>query len=243
MSSFEANALAARLTARQGETGTRSVLLVEDEPGIRTALTECFQREGWLVTAASGVREAEYRLGQGHFDLLVSDVRLPDGTGGDLLRAACAGGETPTVLMTAFGTVPDAVEAIRSGAGDYLLKPVAWKELRAVAERLTAPAAARATLPARSRADGLSAARAAAAELAEPALDRAGFDLATAELFGSVAGREETVPIRQLERLHLERTLALTRGNRTHAAEMLGISLRTVRNKIREYGLPPRRYA
>ena len=50
-------------------------------------------------------------------------------------------------------------------------------------------------------------------------------------------------PIRQVERLHLEKTLALTDGNRTVAAEMLGISLRTLRNKIREYGLPPRRYA
>jgi DNA-binding NtrC family response regulator len=50
-------------------------------------------------------------------------------------------------------------------------------------------------------------------------------------------------PFREIEREHLENTLALTDGNRTHAAEMLGISLRTLRNKIREYGLPPRRYA
>ena len=50
-------------------------------------------------------------------------------------------------------------------------------------------------------------------------------------------------PIWKMEKLHLEKTLALTEGNRTHAAEMLGISLRTLRNKIREYGLPPRRYA
>jgi DNA-binding NtrC family response regulator len=50
-------------------------------------------------------------------------------------------------------------------------------------------------------------------------------------------------PICQVERLHLEKTLVLTNGNRTHAAEMLGISLRTLRNKIREYQLPPRRYA
>jgi len=50
-------------------------------------------------------------------------------------------------------------------------------------------------------------------------------------------------PIREVEKMHLESTLALTDGNRTHAAEMLGISLRTLRNKIREYGLPPRRYA
>jgi DNA-binding NtrC family response regulator len=50
-------------------------------------------------------------------------------------------------------------------------------------------------------------------------------------------------PIRELERLHVENTLALTDGNRTHAAVMLGISLRTLRNRIREYGLPPRRVA
>ena len=58
-----------------------------------------------------------------------------------------------------------------------------------------------------------------------------------------VAGAVAGTPIRQVEKLHLENTLALTDGNRTHAAEMLGISLRTLRNKIREYGLPPRRYA
>jgi DNA-binding NtrC family response regulator len=50
-------------------------------------------------------------------------------------------------------------------------------------------------------------------------------------------------PIRELERQLLETTLQLTGGNRTHAAEMLGISLRTIRNKIREFGLPPRRFA
>jgi DNA-binding protein Fis len=58
-----------------------------------------------------------------------------------------------------------------------------------------------------------------------------------------VTGAAAGAPIRHVERLHLENTLALTDGNRTHAAKMLGISLRTLRNKIREYGLPPRRYA
>ena len=49
-------------------------------------------------------------------------------------------------------------------------------------------------------------------------------------------------PISVLEKMHLENTLALAHGNRTHAAEMLGISVRTMRNRIKEYGLPPRRY-
>ncbi len=71
----------------------------------------------------------------------------------------------------------------------------------------------------------------------EPALPLAG--ATEPQPFASPVG----VPIRELERLHLEKTLVMTQGNRTHAAEMLGISLRTMRNRIREYGLPPRQYA
>jgi DNA-binding NtrC family response regulator len=51
------------------------------------------------------------------------------------------------------------------------------------------------------------------------------------------------MPIAQLEKIHFENTLALAHGNRTHAAEMLGISVRTMRNRIKEYGLPQRRHA
>lgn len=454
----------------------RSVLVVDDEPGIRTALTAHFTREGWQVTSASGLREAEYRLAQRDFDLLVSDVRLPDGSGVDLMRAArTAAAKTPVVLMTAFGTVPDAVEAMRGGASDYLTKPVAWSQLRSIAERLVeqsgkhsaaesdggsggivgrAPALlqslARARAAARTDADVLVEAESGTgkellARFIHEASDRTGKPfvavncaavpehLLESELFGHTRGaftgatqskpgkfelahggtllldeigemplhlqpkllralqereferlgetrtvkvdirviattnvtlaaavdrgafrsdlyyrlnviplslptlrermedipllaaffaaswaahahrptpvltpgflemlqarewpgnvrelanfmrrvlslqgveradapidsacflRESgsagarkqiestpmseaaaSVPIRQLERLHLEKTLAMTQGNRTHAAEMLGISLRTMRNKIREYGLPPRRFA
>jgi transcriptional regulator with PAS, ATPase and Fis domain len=61
--------------------------------------------------------------------------------------------------------------------------------------------------------------------------------------FPGHSGLQPGTPIRELERQLLETTLQLTGGNRTHAAEMLGISLRTIRNKIREFGLPPRRFA
>jgi DNA-binding protein Fis len=53
----------------------------------------------------------------------------------------------------------------------------------------------------------------------------------------------EGVTLRDMEKRLLERTLETTRGNRTRAAEIMGVSLRTVRNKIREFGLPPRRFA
>ncbi len=185
----------------------RSVLIVDDEPGIRAALTAHFAREGWQAAAAGSVREAEYRLAQGEFDLVLTDVRLPDGSGTDLLRIAQG---TPVVLLTAHGTVPDAVEALRGGARDYLLKPVAWAQLRAAVERVAGEQVSRVSLSA----------------CAEPEPEPTA-----------------AAPMKELERMHLERTLALAAGNRTHAAEMLGISVRTVRNRIREYGLPPRRYA
>ncbi len=187
---------------------SRSVLIVDDEPGIRAALLAHFTREGWQAAAASGLHEAEYRLAQGWFDLVVTDLRLPDGSGASLLRAAQG---TPVILLTAYGSVSDAVAAIRAGARDYLTKPVSWPQLREAADRCTANPEGRIPLP---------------AQAAEKAV-RLG----------------EALRLGEIERLHLERTLALARGNRTRAAEMLGISVRTIRNKIREYGLPPRSYA
>ena len=70
----------------------------------------------------------------------------------------------------------------------------------------------------------------------------------TAELRGTQTtpianGSASPVSMDELERSHLERTLELVEGNRTRAAEMLGLSVRTIRNKIRQYDLPPRRYA
>ncbi len=186
---------------------TRSVLLVDDEPGIRAALTAHFAREGWDASTASGLREAEYRLAQAEFDLVVSDVRLPDGSGASLVAASQG---TPVVLLTAHGAVPEAVEAIRNGARDYLLKPIAWPALWAAVERAVATPA-----------------------LTELSSGSDKNEPATADPLG----------LRELERRHFERTLALAEGNRTRAAAMLGISVRTIRNKIREYGLPPRSYA
>ena len=84
-------------------------------------------------------------------------------------------------------------------------------------------------------------------ELGPECLDQEIFELGQAVSSESGNGQLAAVipgtQIRHVERQLLETTLGLTDGNRTRAAEMLGISLRTVRNKIREYGLPPRRFA
>jgi len=448
-----------------------TVLVVDDEPGIRTALRANFIRHGWQVETASCVREATRSLEGREFDLVVSDIRMPDGTGMDVMRSVTQLSPGSAVIMlTAYGSVPDAVTAMRDGALDYLTKPVSFDQLQAIAAQVmhrakqTAPSDCAPTGSIVGRAPSLlraiQRARAAAATGADVLIEaesgtgkellarfihdssdraRKPFvavncaavpeSLLESELFGHGRGaftgavsskpgkfeladggtilldeigemplhlqpkllralqereferlgeaksvhvdirviattnvslaamvergqfrgdlyyrlnviplslpplrdRREDIPIlaqhfaekfaaqmrsatprlrpefidrlvshswpgnvrelgnfmrrvltlsgtldldagcfemefqgdarslssshaqppaaaagtpiRQMERLHLESTLALTDGNRTHAAEMLGISLRTLRNKIREYGLPPRRYA
>jgi DNA-binding NtrC family response regulator len=116
---------------------TLSVMVVDDEPGIRTALRANFLRHGWRVETASCVREA-VRGVEGHeFDLVVTDMRMPDGSGMEVMRAARkASPETGVILLTAYGSVPDAVNAMRDGALDYLTKPIPFDRLQATAAQV-----------------------------------------------------------------------------------------------------------
>jgi DNA-binding NtrC family response regulator len=107
-------------------------MVVDDEPGIRTALRANFLRHGWQVETASSVREAIRILEGREFDLVVTDIRMPDGTGMEVMRAArqsCP--DAAVILLTAYGSVPDAVRAMRDGALDYLTKPISFDQLQA----------------------------------------------------------------------------------------------------------------
>jgi DNA-binding NtrC family response regulator len=114
-----------------------SVMVVDDEPGIRTALRANFLRHGWTVETASGVREAIRNFEIRNFDLVVTDIRMPDGSGMDVMRAVrrCSPA-TGVILLTAFGSVPDAVSAMRDGALDYLTKPIPFDRLQATAAQV-----------------------------------------------------------------------------------------------------------
>ncbi len=119
-----------------GETQS-SVMVVDDEPGIRTALRANFLRHGWRVETASGVREAIRNLETHDFDLVVTDIRMPDGTGMEVMRAARKSAPgTAVILLTAYGSVPDAVNAMRDGALDYLTKPIPFDQLQATAAQV-----------------------------------------------------------------------------------------------------------
>jgi DNA-binding NtrC family response regulator len=116
---------------------TLSVMVVDDEPGIRTALRANFLRHGWYVETASCVREAVRGVEGRDFDLVVTDMRMPDGSGMEVMRAARkASPETAVILLTAYGSVPDAVTAMRDGALDYLTKPIPFDRLQATAAQV-----------------------------------------------------------------------------------------------------------
>ncbi len=108
-----------------------SVLVVDDEPDLRTLYELTLLREGHAVVAAPDLTQAREWLAQRRFDVLITDMRLPDGLGLELLREL---GEQQRgercIVITAYGSAENAVEALKSGAFDYLTKPVDLKQLR-----------------------------------------------------------------------------------------------------------------
>jgi DNA-binding NtrC family response regulator len=115
----------------------RSVLVVDDEPGMRMALKANFERDGWRVETASGASEAVHKCSQTPFPLVVTDVCMPDGDGLELMRRVrAADSSTAVIVLTAFGTVAQAVQAMRNGACDYLTKPFSYEQLQSTVERV-----------------------------------------------------------------------------------------------------------
>lgn len=115
----------------------KSVLVVDDEPGIRMALKTNFQNAGWNVETASGASEAIRKYGQTKYPLVVTDVRMPDGNGLEVMRnVRASGASTAVILLTAFGTVSEAVQAMQGGACDYLVKPFSFDQLQSAVERV-----------------------------------------------------------------------------------------------------------
>jgi len=114
------------------------ILVVDDEPGICRLLKAVLEDDGYAVTVLQDSAQAVAALKESPeaFSLVITDVRMPKVDGMDVLKAARAAGEIPVVLITAHGTVETAVEAMRLGASDYVLKPFKNDELKIVVERL-----------------------------------------------------------------------------------------------------------
>jgi two-component system response regulator PilR (NtrC family) len=109
-----------------------SVLVVDDEPDLRTLYELTLLREGHQVVAAGDLSQARECLAQQRFDVLITDMRLPDGLGLELLRELNASQRLEKcIVITAYGSAENAVESLKTGAFDYLTKPVDLKQLRA----------------------------------------------------------------------------------------------------------------
>ncbi|MDO5086243.1 MAG: sigma-54 dependent transcriptional regulator [Comamonadaceae bacterium] len=109
------------------------ILVVDDEPDLRTLYELALLREGHQVQAAGSLAEARDLLATSAFDVLITDMRLPDGVGLSLLHElAAAQRPERSIMVTAYGSAENAVEALKAGAFDYLTKPVDPKQLRSV---------------------------------------------------------------------------------------------------------------
>src|SRR5512147_2742768 len=101
------------------------ILIVDDDPGFRHLLETILVGEGYGVENAGSVGEALRAGARRKYDLVVADLKLPDGDGLAVLRWWMENmPETPVIMITAFGTVASAVEAMKLGAVDYLGKPL-----------------------------------------------------------------------------------------------------------------------
>ena len=109
------------------------ILVLDDEPDLRTLYELTLLREGYRVEAAGSLAEAWQLLGARHFDVVITDMRLPDGLGTALLQGLKQQQRSERcVVITAYGSAENAVESLKAGAFDYLTKPVDLKQFRAV---------------------------------------------------------------------------------------------------------------
>jgi two-component system response regulator PilR (NtrC family) len=109
------------------------VLVVDDEADIRELLDLTVARMGLSADCAGSVAQARQLLEQQRYQLCLTDMRLPDGEGLEIVRLIAERyGETPVAVITAFGNTQNAVAALKAGAFDYLAKPVALEQLRSL---------------------------------------------------------------------------------------------------------------
>lgn len=119
--------------ARAPSAGGREqrVLVVDDEPDIRELLELTLAKMGLAVDSAGSLGEARQRLREARYQLCLTDMRLPDGEGLELVRhIAGLAGDLPVAVITAYGSAENAVAALKAGAFDYVSKPVGLEQLR-----------------------------------------------------------------------------------------------------------------
>jgi DNA-binding NtrC family response regulator len=197
-----------------------NILLVDDEPDLRISLGQVLREEGHAVDMVADAETALVRLSAHPFDLVVSDVKLPKLDGLSLLKRVR--GEFPTtevLLMTAYGTISDAVTAMKDSAMDYLTKPFDLDVL--------VTAVGRVETRRRERDEAVASA---------PASTNGG------AANGNGAPPTLAEAMEEYEKEIILRTVRGAGERRQRAAKMLGISRKSLWKKLTKYGLQTRRH-
>lgn len=109
------------------------LLIVEDEETLRESLKRVFQREGYQVEAVGSAEPALELFEEGFYDLIISDIILPGITGIELLkRVKEIHPEQIVIIITAYASLETAVETLRAGAYDYIVKPIIHEEIKQI---------------------------------------------------------------------------------------------------------------
>ncbi|MEO7319584.1 MAG: response regulator, partial [Chthoniobacteraceae bacterium] len=123
------------------------ILLVEDHDDTRGILLRLMTRWGHTVTVAMSVAHACEVIASGDFDLLLSDLGLPDGTGYDVIAALRENSDAPAVAMSGYGMEADLAQSSAAGFAEHIVKPVIAEVLRELLARFSAEPAPRAIAP------------------------------------------------------------------------------------------------
>ncbi len=116
---------------------TRRILIVDDDPSMRFALSESLESCGYEVESADNGSEALQKFQARSFGIVVTDMRMPRLGGMDVLKGVKKiSPQTPVVLITAYGTVSTAVEAMKEGASEFIMKPFSLDDLQAVVKKV-----------------------------------------------------------------------------------------------------------
>lgn len=195
-----------------------SVLIVEDERRLRELLGDVVRQMGFPTRVARSAEEALGLIESEPADIVMLDLMLPGESGLDFLDrlrgmggtggvGGARGGDAQVIIMTAYGSLESAQRAIRAGISDFLTKPTPLGEIEAALDRARRRWTAQAHLPAK-------------------------------EIFGEEEREEPSkapLPLSEVERQQIMAALVRHRGNRTAAAQELGISRRTLHYRLAEY--------
>jgi len=115
----------------------KPILIVDDEPSMRMALSESLVCCGYEVDTAVDGMDALRKIGSSRYDLVITDMRMPGASGMEVLRGVKKSSpETRVIVITAYGTVNTAVEAMKEGASDFIMKPFSLEDLELVVKNV-----------------------------------------------------------------------------------------------------------